>query len=109
MRITIPEEERLIASASHILRHAGGALASSAPARHVPGVNAEQFDRLLDEIRALVKPPTELPPKLRRLPLVDTPPVRKLILRIYERIFRKQMLVNAKLVDALQLLKLLRQ
>lgn len=100
----VPSERRLLELASRN----GVPKAASAPSHGSPvGVPfappAGRLDAVLGELRSLSYPPTSLPPKLDRLPgsgVLKTP-----ALRLYERLFRKQALINEKVAEALRILR----
>jgi hypothetical protein len=56
----------------------------------------------LAQIRALIRPPRDLPPALHRIPLLRLGPVRRFLLRAFEVLFRRQMLINEQIVAALE-------
>ncbi|MBO9749304.1 MULTISPECIES: FkbM family methyltransferase [Xanthomonas] len=62
-----------------------------------------RVDVVVDELRRMILPPREMPAPLRRLPGVSL--ISKPVLRIYERLFRKQALINARIIEVLELLK----
>lgn len=74
----------------------------SAPA-HVPAMVQSELHEVLNQLEAFSAIPTGLPPRLDSIPgssLLKGP-----ILRVYERLFRKQALINRKVLEALRLLK----
>ncbi|ALN79233.1 FkbM family methyltransferase [Lysobacter antibioticus] len=100
---TVPGEARLL----ELARQAGTAAGSGAPRAPYRDITFEdsKLDSLIAEIRSLARPPQALPPALQSMPGANIRWVRAPILRIYERLFRKQTLINAKLVEALQIIK----
>lgn len=62
-----------------------------------------RFDQLMTEARMMLPPPQAVPPRMRSMPGMSF--VAPYFLRVYERLFRRQAIFNAKMIEALQLLK----
>jgi hypothetical protein len=65
-------------------------------------VDLEALAGAIAQTHALIRPPRDLPPALHRIPLLRLGPVRRLLLRAFEVLFRRQMLINEQIVAALE-------
>lgn len=68
-----------------------------------PAPAAHRLDQLMTEARMLLPPPRAVPPRMRSVPGMAL--FAPYVLRVYERLFRKQALFNAKVIEALQILR----
>lgn len=101
----VPDEASLLvlASTAPVPRPQAGPSVSSLPSLPGIGLHSARFDTVINELKSMLRPPQALPPRLRTLPGASW--VARPMLRIYERLFRKQQLFNARLLEALEMLK----
>lgn len=80
-----------------------GAGPGSADAGGAPAPTAQRFDQLMTEARTMLAPTRTVPPRMRSMPGMAL--AAPYVLRVYERLFRKQAVFNAKMIEALQILR----
>ncbi|MDR0183638.1 FkbM family methyltransferase [Lysobacter sp. UC] len=94
--LLVPDEARLLELANSA---AGEPLVARPQPMPIP---RGRIEAILSELQALSHPPRTLPPKIDRLPGANV--LRTPVLRFYERLFRKQSLINARMTEALRIL-----
>lgn len=60
-----------------------------------------EMEKRIEQIKAMSKPRTQLPPRFDRLPFICLKPFAKLILRIYAFIFKEEREIDLLILDAL--------
>ncbi len=104
--VGVPDEQVLLDLASRRRSVAGEQLlqdASLPDSTRAPASTAHRFDQLMSEAGMMLAPPSTVPLRMRSLPAMGW--FAPYVLRVYERLFRKQTLFNAKMIEALQILR----